>query len=77
LLVLIRGRGRGCPHFRAACAVLVGLRGVQVLVASAIPTAVFPQRFTVLENRAFAEVRCNRVPLLEPFGRTSDGRHRT
>jgi hypothetical protein len=37
---------------RAAVAVLVGLNGVQVPVASAILTAIDPERFTVIDFRA-------------------------
>lgn len=39
---------------RAAVAVLCGLRGVDIPVASAILTAVFPDRFTVIDFRALA-----------------------
>jgi hypothetical protein len=37
---------------RAAVAVLVGLNGVQVPVASAILTAIYPERFTIIDFRA-------------------------
>ena len=37
---------------RAAVAVLVGLRGVQAPVASAILTAIDPERFTIIDFRA-------------------------
>jgi hypothetical protein len=37
---------------RAAIAVLTGLNGVQVPVASAILTAIHPERFTIIDFRA-------------------------
>lgn len=37
---------------RAAIAVLTGLSGVQVPVASAIVTAIYPERFTIVDFRA-------------------------
>lgn len=37
---------------RAAVVVLMGLNGVQVPVASAILTAIFPERFTIIDFRA-------------------------
>ena len=37
---------------RAAVAVLMGLNGIQVPVASAILTAIFPERFTIIDFRA-------------------------
>lgn len=37
---------------RAAVAVLLGLRGVHIPVASAILTAIFPVRFTIIDFRA-------------------------
>jgi hypothetical protein len=43
---------------RAAIAVLLGLRGVQVPVASAILTAIFPKRYTVIDFRALEALGC-------------------
>lgn len=37
---------------RAAVAVLTGLNGVQIPVASAVLTAIFPERFTIIDFRA-------------------------
>lgn len=37
---------------RVATAVLVGLQGVHIPVASAILTAIFPERFTIIDFRA-------------------------
>lgn len=37
---------------RVAIAVLLGLRGVHIPVASAILTAIFPERFTIIDFRA-------------------------
>ena len=37
---------------RAALAVLVGLKGVDVPVASAVLSAIFPERFTIIDFRA-------------------------
>jgi len=43
---------------RAAIAVLNGLRGIDVSVASAIMTAVYPERFTVIDFRALESLGC-------------------
>ena len=37
---------------RVAVSVLCGLRGVNIPIASAILTAIFPERFTVIDYRA-------------------------
>jgi hypothetical protein len=44
---------------RAAVAVLLGLRGVQVPVASAILTAIYPKRYTVIDFRALEALGCD------------------
>jgi hypothetical protein len=44
---------------RAAIAVLLGLQGVQVPVASAILTAIYPKRYTVIDFRALEALGCD------------------
>jgi hypothetical protein len=44
---------------RAAVAVLLGLHGVQVPVASAILTAIDPERYTVIDFRALESLGCD------------------
>jgi len=44
---------------RAAVAVLLGLQGVQVPVASAILTAIYPERYTVIDFRALEALGTN------------------
>jgi hypothetical protein len=44
---------------RAAVAVLLGLQGVQVPVASAILTAIYPKRYTVIDFRALEALGCD------------------
>jgi len=44
---------------RAAVAVLLGLQGVQVPVASAILTAIYPERYTVIDFRALEALGSN------------------
>lgn len=46
---------------RAALAVLCGLHGVDVPVASAILTAIDPLRFTVIDFRALAALGCSTI----------------
>ena len=48
---------------RAAVAVLVGLEGIKLPVASTILTMIHPERFTILDMRAFAGVG---LPLENP-----------
>jgi hypothetical protein len=43
---------------RAAVAVLLGLQGVHVPVASAILTAIYPKRYTVIDFRALEALGC-------------------
>lgn len=47
---------------RAAIAVLTGLSGVSVPVASAILTAIYPRRYTIIDFRALEALGCK-----EPF----------
>ena len=52
---------------RAAVAVLVGLNGVQVPVASAILTAINPERFTIIDFRALEALSVQQVPITINF----------
>jgi hypothetical protein len=53
---------------RAAVAVLMGLRGVDVPVASAILTAINPSRFTIIDFRALAALGVTSiVPTIDIF----------
>lgn len=45
---------------RSAVAVLIGLRGIDVAVASAVLSAVFPDRFTIIDFRALEALGVNR-----------------
>jgi hypothetical protein len=47
---------------RAAVAVLVGLNGVEVSVASAILTAMYPERFTIIDFRALEALGVDKWP---------------
>jgi hypothetical protein len=46
---------------RAAVAVLVGLRGIDVSVASAILAAIYPDRFTIIDYRALEALGVKRL----------------
>jgi hypothetical protein len=52
---------------RAAVAVLMGLNGVQVPVASAILTAIDPQRFTIVDFRALEALNVKRPNITIDF----------
>ena len=61
---------------RAAVAVLMGLNGVQVPVASAVLTTIDPERFTVIDFRALEAQywrECASVSGLGPRGRYERG----
>lgn len=48
---------------RAAIAVLMGLNGIQIPVASAVLTAIDPERFTIIDFRALESLSVKRVNL--------------
>jgi hypothetical protein len=52
---------------RAAVAVLLGLNGVQVPVASAVLTAIDPQRFTIVDFRALEALNVKRPNITIDF----------
>jgi len=50
----------GAETERAAVAVLPGLRGVEIPVASAVMTAIHPERYTILDYRALEALGVSR-----------------